>query len=154
MEFQLIQFFAGLRSFYNDILDNIVAFRILGATGILLVVFILGSVGYHFIEGMGFFDGFYMTFITITTIGFAELTNLSASGRILTMCLFVMGIGIISYIASQTTQLLFESEIFRKRVHALTIWNILMLGARSRKLGIGQILTKPTSDIHLPASNH
>lgn len=104
-----------MRSFYSDILDNIIAFRILGATGVLLIVFGLGSVGYHFIEGMNFFDGFYMTFITITTIGFAELKNLTDAGRVLTMVLFVMGIGVISYIASQTTQLIFESEIFRKR---------------------------------------
>jgi len=56
-----------------------------------------------------------MTFITITTIGFSELTNLSSAGRILTMVIFVMGIGVISYIASQTTQLIFESEIFKRR---------------------------------------
>lgn len=104
-----------MNSIYNDIIDNIVAFRILGASGILLVVFGLGAVGYHLIEDMNFFDGFYMTFITITTIGFSELQNLSNAGRVLTMVLFVMGIGIISYIASQTTQLIFESEIFRKR---------------------------------------
>lgn len=101
--------------FYNDIIDNIIIIRIAIAVSILVVVFIVGSLGYHLIEGMQFFDGFYMTFITITTIGFAELTNLSQGGRILTMVVFVMGIGVISYIASQTTQLIFESEIFRLR---------------------------------------
>lgn len=101
--------------FYNDIIDNIIIIRIAIAVSILIVVFVVGSLGYHFIEGMQFFDGFYMTFITITTIGFAELTNLSQGGRILTMVVFVMGIGVISYIASQTTQLIFESEIFRLR---------------------------------------
>jgi len=104
-----------MKQFYNDIIDNIIALRIAIALSILVVVFFIGSIGYHLLEDMGFFDGFYMTFITITTIGFAELTNLSAAGRVLTMVLFVMGIGVISYIASQTTQLIFESEIFRKR---------------------------------------
>jgi voltage-gated potassium channel len=104
-----------MNRFYNDIIDNIIALRISIALSVLIVVFFIGSVGYHFIEGMNFFDGFYMTFITITTIGFAELTNLSPAGRVLTMVVFVMGIGVISYIASQTTQLIFESEIFRKR---------------------------------------
>lgn len=101
--------------FYNDIIDNIIALRITIAFSILVIVFLVGSIGYHFIEGMGFFDGFYMTFITITTIGFTELKTLSEAGRVLTMALFVMGIGVISYIASQTTQLIFESEIFRRR---------------------------------------
>lgn len=100
---------------YNDIIDNIVAVRIAIATAILVIVFVVGSIGYHLLENMSLFDGFYMTFITITTIGFAELKNLSHAGRLLTMGLFVMGIGVISYIASQTTQLIFESELFRKR---------------------------------------
>lgn len=104
-----------MRPFYNDIIDNIIVLRISIALSILVVVFLVGSLGYNLIEGMAFFDGFYMTFITITTIGFAELTNLSQGGRILTMALFVMGIGVISYIASQTTQLIFESELFRIR---------------------------------------
>ncbi|MDX1671067.1 MAG: potassium channel protein [Balneolaceae bacterium] len=104
-----------MRTVFNDIIDNVIVFRILIASGILLVIFALGSIGYHFIENMSFFDGFYMTFITITTIGFREVSRMSDTGRILTMVLFVMGIGVISYIASQTTQLLFESEIFLKR---------------------------------------
>lgn len=104
-----------MQKFYNDIIDNIVALRIAIAFAILMVVFFVGSVGYHLIEDMGFFEGFYMTFITITTIGFTEVKNLSTGGRIFTMVVFVMGIGVLSYIASQTTQLIFESEIFRKR---------------------------------------
>lgn len=104
-----------MRGFYSDFFNDIITLRITVALSILIVVFILGSVGYHLVEGMAFFDGFYMTFITITTIGFAELQNLSNSGRVLTMLLFVMGIGVISYIASQSTQLLFESKLFRKR---------------------------------------
>jgi voltage-gated potassium channel len=101
--------------FYNNVIDNIIALRIAIALSVLVIVFLIGSIGYHFIEDMRFFDGFYMTFITITTIGFAELTDLSEAGRVLTMVVFIMGIGVISYIASQTTQLIFESEIFRRR---------------------------------------
>lgn len=71
-----------MQTFYNNVIDNIIAIRIAIALSILVVVFVIGSIGYHLIEDMGFFDGFYMTFITITTIGFAELTNLSAAGRI------------------------------------------------------------------------
>ncbi|NGP88642.1 potassium channel family protein [Fodinibius halophilus] len=104
-----------MQGFYNNIIDNIIARRITIASTILIVVFIVGSIGYHLIEGLAFFDGFYMTFITITTIGFSEISNLSSAGRVFTMIVFVMGIGVISYIASQTTQLIFESEIFKKR---------------------------------------
>lgn len=104
-----------MRRFYSDIIESRILSRIGIASALMVVIFIIGSTGYHLIEDMSFFDGFYMTFITITTIGFSELKNLSNAGRVLTMITFVMGIGVISYIASQTTQLLFESELFRKR---------------------------------------
>jgi voltage-gated potassium channel len=81
----------------------------------MVIIFMVGSTGYHFLEEMSWFEGFYMTFITISTIGFTELKNLSVEGRLFTVAIFVMGIGVISYIASQTTQLLFESELFFKR---------------------------------------
>ncbi len=100
---------------FNQFSHNIIAQRIAIATGILGIVFSLGSLGYFFIEDISLFDGLYMTFITISTIGFTEVTELSAMGRFFTMGIFVLGIGIISYIASQTTQLLFESELFRRK---------------------------------------
>ncbi len=89
--------------------------NILSATLIMLIIFTVGSLGYHFIEQMTFFEGLYMTFITISTIGFTELHTLSNEGRVFTMLIFVVGIGVISYIASQTTQLIFEGELFYKR---------------------------------------
>jgi len=80
-----------------------------------MLVFAVGTIGYHFLEGTTFFDGFYMTFITITTIGFSEIKHFSIGGRILTVVLAIFGIGSIAYIASQTTQAIFESELILKR---------------------------------------
>lgn len=114
----------GMTKLFNNFAQNIIARRIIIATIILGVVFSLGSIGYYLIEGITLFDGLYMTFITITTIGFTEVTELSALGRFFTMGIFVIGIGIISYIASQTTQLLFESEIFRKKAMQQQINNL------------------------------
>jgi voltage-gated potassium channel len=95
--------------------DNPGLKNIVTASFVMLIIFTLGSTGYHFIEDMTWFEGLYMTFITISTIGFTELHTLSNEGRIFTMMIFVTGIGVISYIASQTTQLIFEGEIFYKR---------------------------------------
>lgn len=100
---------------YAAIVENLALKRIVIATGLMFLIFVVGTIGYHFIEGMQFFDGLYMTFITISTIGFTEIKSLSVGGRVFTMGIFVVGIGIISYIASQTTQLLFESELFLSR---------------------------------------
>jgi voltage-gated potassium channel len=107
---------SSLKKLQNYSVENAATIRIVLATVFLGMVFLLGSVGYHLIEEISLFDGFYMTFITITTIGFKEVINLSLEGRILTVIVFVLGIGVISYIASQTTQLIFESELFFERV--------------------------------------
>ena len=104
-----------MKGLYSYSIENPVLIRIGTATLILVLIFVVGSTGYHYLEDMSWFEGFYMTFITISTIGFTELKNLSVEGRLFTVAVFVMGIGVISYIASQTTQLLFESELFFKR---------------------------------------
>ena len=46
-----------------------------------VVVVILGIFGYHFIEGWSYFDSLYMTVITLTTVGYAEIHDLSNAGR-------------------------------------------------------------------------
>lgn len=100
---------------YSAVVENPALTRIGIASSLMALIFIVGTIGYHFIEGMGLFDSFYMTFITISTIGFREIKSLTIEGRIFTMAIFIFGIGVISYIASQTTQLLFESELFLQR---------------------------------------
>lgn len=100
---------------YSAVVENPAVIRIGIASAVMVFIFIIGTIGYHFIEGMGFFDSFYMTFITISTIGFREIKSLTIEGRIFTMAIFIFGIGVISYIASQTTQLFFESELFLER---------------------------------------
>jgi voltage-gated potassium channel len=104
-----------VKRYFTDFIENIAAIRIGVAILFLMGIFVSGTIGYHLLEGMTFFDGFYMTFITITTIGFSEIGTLSIHGRLLTIVLSLFGIGVIAYIASQTTQILFESEIFRRR---------------------------------------
>ncbi len=97
------------------ITDNPGLKNIFIATFLLILIFNVGMIGYSFLENMDWFDGLYMTFITISTIGFSEIHSLSPAGRAFTMIIFVLGIGVISYIASQSTQLLFESELFHQR---------------------------------------
>lgn len=49
----------------------------------IAVVIFLGTMGYIIIEGWSIFDALYMTIITITTVGYAEIRPLSDNGRFL-----------------------------------------------------------------------
>jgi voltage-gated potassium channel len=52
----------------------------------LALVFLVGTVGFHFIEGWPLFDCFYMTLITLTTVGYGEVHPLSTQVASLFQC--------------------------------------------------------------------
>jgi len=78
---------------------------------ILTLIVAAGSTGYMIIEGWSFFDSLYMTVITITTVGFGEVKDVSITGRIFTIFLIIMGMGIIAYSVGLIAQAMVELQI-------------------------------------------
>jgi voltage-gated potassium channel len=78
-----------------------------------LIIFInaLGVIGYMVIEGWNFRDSLFMTVITITTVGYGEVHDLTAAGEIFTIVLLVFGVGIILYLLGTAAKLLLEGEL-------------------------------------------
>jgi voltage-gated potassium channel len=66
--------------------------RLIIATVILIVLLVLGTLGYHILEGMNLIDALYMTVITISTVGFGEIDPLEPAGRLFTIVLIVAGV--------------------------------------------------------------
>ena len=64
---------------------------------LLAVVIILGTAGYIVIEGWSAWDAFYMTAITITTVGYGEVHPLSRAGEAFTVCVMFAGVGTFFY---------------------------------------------------------
>lgn len=64
-----------------------------------LVVFVTGAgtFGYMAIERWGVWDAFYMTVITVTTVGYREVHELSRAGQVFTSALLVGGVGTVFY---------------------------------------------------------
>ena len=81
----------------------------------LLFLFLIGTLGYSVLEGWTMVDGLYMTFITLSTIGFQEVHTLSDAGRFFTLGLGVTGIGLLSFVAVRSAQLLFASDRLHER---------------------------------------
>lgn len=81
----------------------------------LFAIFLIGTLGFYAISGYSYslIDCLYMTFITITTIGFHEVIDLSThpNGRIFVMFISVSGIGVLTYLISHITALLVEGKI-------------------------------------------
>jgi voltage-gated potassium channel len=60
---------------------------------LLAVVIAVGVSGYTLIEHWSVFDAFYMTIITISTVGYGEVHPQSTAGRIFSSVLIVFGVG-------------------------------------------------------------
>jgi voltage-gated potassium channel len=70
----------------------------------------IGTIGYMVIEGWSFLDAVYMTIITITTVGYAEVYPLSAGGRIFSIFLIIGGVGGALYALSGIIQYMLEGQ--------------------------------------------
>ena len=73
----------------------------------LFGVILIGTFGYTLIEGWPLFDSLYMTVISLTTVGYTEVHTLSASGRVFTITLILLGIGNVAYVIQR-----FSMEFF------------------------------------------
>ena len=80
---------------------------------ILLLLVSLGTTGYIVIEKWRFLDAFYMTVITLATIGFKEVHDLSDQGKIFTITLIVFGVSVLGYTVSKLAQIMFEGQFQR-----------------------------------------
>jgi voltage-gated potassium channel len=83
----------------------------LGIAGLFLAaVVIIGIAGYRFLEGYTWLEAFYMTIITISTVGFREIRPLSSVGMIFTIGLLFAGLGVVLYTAGTVTAKIVEGE--------------------------------------------
>lgn len=71
--------------------------RVIALILIPFLLFAFGTVGYMIIEGWPAIDSFYMTAITLTTVGFGEVRPLTTGGRIFTVALLVAGVAFVAY---------------------------------------------------------
>ena len=81
--------------------------------GLLSIALTFGLTGFMLIEGYSFADAFYMTIITISTVGFSEIHELSPEGRLFTSILIISNIGIFFYSISVLTSFILDGD-FRK----------------------------------------
>jgi len=95
---------------------------------VLLMLISGGTIGYMSIEGWRLLDAVYMTVITLSTVGFREVHDLSDGGKLFTMGLIVVGVSVLGYIVGSLAQIMFEGQIQRiigrkkveKKIESLT----------------------------------
>ncbi len=100
----------------QDALDSLKTFikRISIPVSLFLLVLVTGSVGYYLLwrpyQG-SWSDAIYMTFITVTTVGYSEIHPINTLGRVLTVGVAMTGIGSLFYLFSAVMEFLVVRQL-------------------------------------------
>jgi len=77
----------------------------------LLLLILIGTVGFHFIEGWTWFDSFYEVLITVTTIGSSHGPPLTELGRGFSVFVIIVGVGLVFLAIGALASALLEFEL-------------------------------------------
>ena len=118
---------------------------------LLLTVQIVGTLGYRYIgrPTATWIDSFYMTFITIATIGYGEIVDLThhPMGRLFTVFIALVGVATLSYLFSTMVALLVDADLNaglrRKRMEK----EIAKLSGHYIVCGIGRVGTNVAHEL-------
>jgi voltage-gated potassium channel len=97
------------------------------AVALLLSVVAGGTAGYVLLEGWDLWDAFYMTVITVTTVGYREVHELSRVGQGFTVLLLVSGVGAALYTFTLLATVIVEGGLpkqLQRRRHQYMIEHI------------------------------
>lgn len=75
------------------------------------MVIITGVMGFMVIEEYNLVDAFYMTIITVSTVGFKEVQPLTFEGKIFTSFLIIFSFGIFAYTVSYITRYIVAGDL-------------------------------------------
>ena len=78
-----------------DPTTRILKWRLLVVGGVLVSAALIGTVGFHLIEGWPLFDAFYMALMTLTTVGYGEIHPLSFHGRLFASFVMLVGVATV-----------------------------------------------------------
>lgn len=130
----------------------------------LLTVTVIGTSGYYLLGHFSQYDPhwrlgdcFYMTVITLTTVGFGEVIDLSVvpGARLFTIFVLFGGLGVAAYFVSTLTAFLVEGELtnvfwrkkMEKQARKLT-GHVILCGAE--RIGVGYYILKELHQTSVP----
>jgi voltage-gated potassium channel len=112
--------------------------RILTSVALLLGTSAAGVAGFMYIEGYSALDAFYMTVITMSTVGYGTLGDLSAGGKLFASALIIASAGTFVYAISTLTTFIIEGEIGKWFSNMQTIQKVTKLRNHIILCGLGR----------------
>lgn len=78
---------------------------------LVLFLLLLGTFGYKFLLDVSFLDAIYMTVITISTVGYAEVAKMDSEAKIFSIFLIFISLGTVGYLFSSIVSSLLEGDL-------------------------------------------
>lgn len=91
--------------------------KLISLLGLLVLLVFAGTTGYMILLDVGIVDAFYMTMITVSTVGFAEVGEMTDASKLFTVMVIVAGIGTVGYALTSLANLFMEGSISGLRDH-------------------------------------
>jgi len=85
---------------------------------LFIIIIFGGTFGYMFLEKTTFWDGIYLTIITIATVGYGDMVPIYPAGKVFTIFLVFAGAGLVMYTFGKITEVMVEGslqKIFERR---------------------------------------
>jgi voltage-gated potassium channel Kch len=99
----MMRLLSGLRAAFTDA-------RVLGLIGFTFTMIACASVFYHYVEGWGCIDATFFSVMTISTVGYGDITPQTAAGKIFTICYVLVGLGVFVTTASALADVLLSQR--------------------------------------------
>ena len=135
----------------SDLFRTSHASRLAWAGLVVLLVHVVGTLGYKVIGGAQttWLNSFYMTFVTVATIGYGEIVDLSNHpwGRVFTVFIAFTGIGAMTYTFSTVTAIILESDLNQTLKRKRMDKTIARLKGHYIICGIGRVGTNVATEL-------
>ena len=95
--------------------------------GLIFFSISVGVIGFMLIENYSFSDALYMTIITVSTVGFGEVRQLSTEGRMFVSLLIIFNVGIFAYSVGNLANFIVDGDYKR-------IFKDLLIGRKIDKM--------------------
>ncbi len=114
---------------------------------LLLVVISGGTLGFMIIEEWSLIDSLYMTIITVSTVGFGEVNELSEYGRLFTAFLIIFSFGTFAYAVSAITVYVVNGEYKEYYKQYRAMQEVSKLSGHIIICGYGRVGHRVTQDL-------
>ena len=85
---------------------NALGFKLRVFVFIFLVIMLLGSIGFMWVEQLSPLDAFYFSIVTIATVGYGDVCPTTQAGKVLAIILIIGGVGTFLGLVANVTDIL------------------------------------------------